>query len=459
MAGYGVACQSPDMIVTALHVVAGRTPIKVEWHGKTVDARIEKIYKASDMALLKLSAPLGVPPMQLYSGVPPWDEQFEYWEFPIGAPNPLRKTARLEQTTSLAKINSRVKPDPGLENSLCKDGGQPYPGMTTVVINFEEPNIKKAHSGSPLTYNQKIVGLIDGGALLDGKNCVWAIYKDDFNKLLAQGSPPPAGMATCASSGATATNMYSGTRSDNPNFTPEEVEAAQAFEVAAATPLTIFDNSGDTLNIFNDQRMSFGEIYESLFDLNQQRIRDLFSDEILFSENERLSIDDLMEMTMDMHQGDKTGASFVLPMKCDFVSSKNSMGTVISVQSPSGLTTLSFYLSKNDSAEEATAEMAKFKQMLTEMGQPSEANANNIKDYNCDVSDPYYREYIDNPAYDEQTGQPTSKFFAALTINENDFLGMWVSVSDWKKMWHNKEERLQFYLLQSSVIFGDFAIF
>ena len=67
--GYGVACGGPqnlpDRIVTALHVVAGKQTIVVKWQGKSSYATIEKIYKPSDLALLKLQTPLGIPAMAL----------------------------------------------------------------------------------------------------------------------------------------------------------------------------------------------------------------------------------------------------------------------------------------------------------------------------------------------------------------------------------------------------------
>ena len=63
--GYGVACGGPqnlpDRIVTALHVVAGKQTILVSWQGKSAYATVEKIYKASDLALLKLKTSLGIP--------------------------------------------------------------------------------------------------------------------------------------------------------------------------------------------------------------------------------------------------------------------------------------------------------------------------------------------------------------------------------------------------------------
>lgn len=460
VSGYGVAYQAPDKIVTALHVVAGRSPIKVEFNGRTVDAQIEKVYKNADLALLKLSAPVGTQPMVLYSGEPPWGETVDYWEVPPATGRVTRKTTELEGATSLSKINARVNPPPGLENALCKDGGTPYPGMNTEIINFKEPNIKKAHSGSPLTFNGKIIGMIDGGAtLLDGKSCIWAISKDDFAKLIAQGTAPPASMNVCASSGASGDRMYSGTRSDNPNLTPEEREAALLFEEASAHPMEVVDHTGDTLRIYNDQRMSFREIYETLQSETKQRIDDLFADEFAFDEGDRLSSEDLMEEVMDLHQGNRTGAFLILPYAVNKQIAQDTLGMVIRVTNADEISVLSVYLSKTNTPDEATAEMLRFKGMLQSLGQQVDPTADNVKDYNCEPGDPYYREYIENSQLNHQTHLLASEFSTSMTINESDFLGVWLQVPDWKEMWKDKEARKFYYLLQSCVLFADFVIY
>src|SRR4030095_2361076 len=206
--GYGVAWggpqKDPDLIVTALHIFSGKKTIIVVWQGKSAYAQIVKIYKPSDLALLKLKTPLGIPPLSLYSGEPPWDTNINFWESPVNSGAMTAKTTMLEGRTNLSKISPRVANNSaGLSKALCMDAGQYYPGMNTEVINFKEPNIRKAHSGSPLTYEDKILGMVDGGAkLVDGKACVWAISAADFNKLLNQGSAPPGSLQSCEAPGS-----------------------------------------------------------------------------------------------------------------------------------------------------------------------------------------------------------------------------------------------------------------
>src|SRR6187200_2652225 len=198
--------------------------------GKEVDALVEKIYKPADLALLKLKSPLGVPPMAAYAGEPPWDENVNYFELPTGKTTVEKKVTVLEERTSLDKISVRITGNSaGLSKLLCSDGTGFYPGMATSVINFKEPNIRKSHSGTPITYGDKILGLVDGGTLVDGIPCLWAIQASDMAKLISQGIAIPANMKPCEAPGVVNKYMYSGTRSDNPFLTPEEVAAAKAF--------------------------------------------------------------------------------------------------------------------------------------------------------------------------------------------------------------------------------------
>ena len=459
-AGYGVAFGGTDKIVTSLHIVAGKTAIVVEWQGKKADAQIEKILKTSDLALLKLKTPLGVPALTLYSGEPPWDSDVNFWEIPINTTTVVAKTTVLEERTSLAKISPRVADNPtGLSKALCVDGSQYYPGMTTEVINFQEPNIRKSHSGSPITYGGKIIGLVDGGAkLVDGKPCVWAIQGADFNKLLTQGTAPVATMKPCEAPGVLNKYMYSGTRSDNPMLSPEEVEKAKEFENALSSTVSFTDVCENELTLNAEYTVSFGEVFESLFEEDAQNILDLFSDESEFDANLRLSLDNLNNQTMDVYQENITGVSLVIPSEYHFTAAQNGFGRYITISSPLGATMFSVYISHSDTPEEAEKEMARFKAMCVNGGQPMKPAANDIKDFRCDSSNPYYKESVENASLD-QNGMLKSEFFATMTINRTDFVGATVSVSDWNTMWNNPDERLFFYLMEISAILADFTIY
>jgi hypothetical protein len=300
---------------------------------------------------------------------------------------------------------------------------------------------------------------VDGGAkLVDGKPCVWAIQAADFNKLLTQGTPPVATMKPCEAPGVVNKYMYSGTRSDNPMLSPEEMEKAKEFENAITSTVSFSDICENELTLNAEFTVSFGEVFESLFDEDAQNILDLFSDESAFDANLRLSIDNLNNQTMDVYQENITGVSLVIPSEYHFTASQNGFGRYITISSPLGATMFSVYISHSDTPEEAEKEMARFKAMCVRGGQPMKPASNDIKDFRCDSGSPYYKESVENATLD-QNGMLKSEFFATMTINRTDFVGATVSVSDWNTMWNNPDERLFFYMMEISAILADFTIY
>ncbi|MFI5224768.1 MAG: hypothetical protein ACHQX3_11120, partial [Nitrospirales bacterium] len=350
--------------------------------------------------------PLGIPALSLYAGEPPFDTDINFWEIPVNTTTVTAKTTVLEEHTSLSHISPRVANNPaGLSKSLCADGGQYYPGMTTEVINFKEPNLRKAHSGSPLTYDGKILGLVDGGAkLIDGKACVWAIPASDFTKLFNQGTPPVATMQPC---GGTTGNayMYSGTRSDNPLLTPEEAQQASQFE----DPMAFTVTDGSSLSLFHDYRMTFAEVYETLFPEVQSDL------ESILEEEEEISLTDMFESTIDIFMEEVTGISIMVPTQCQLAVTSEGSQTFISTSSPGGLITMSIYISVNNTMEEGMQSMEGFKAAMAEAGHVMIPEEDDITDYSNDTHAPYYSEYVED-ALTDANGDITGEFFADLII-------------------------------------------
>ena len=452
--GYGVAWggpqNAPDLIVTALHIVSGKKTIMVVWQGKSAYAQVEKIYKPSDLALLKLKSPLGVPALALYSGEPPWDTNVNFWELPINTSSMTGKTTVLEERTNLSKISPRVANNPsGLSKALCSDGNQFYPGMNTEVINFKEPNIRKAHSGSPLTYNDKIIGMVDGGAkLVDGKACVWAIPASDFMKLYNQGTALSSSMQACDQPGNENKYMYSGLRSDNPLLSPEEAEQARRFE----DPMNFAAENGSELELSHEYRMTFDEVYETLFEEDQKDLDEMLNDE------DDVDINSLLNQTVDMYIEENTGISILIPAECVLTKSSDDFGTLITTTSPGGLVTMSIYISPNNTMDAGKKALNAFKAYMERTGQPMQPQEEDIEDYSDDEYNPYYSEYVENAAEDND-GQIQSLFFADMAISDGDFLAVTVNIADWSLLDQNPNERLYLYLLQTCALLSDFSIY
>lgn len=448
--GYGVAWGGPqnnkDMIVTALHLVAGKKSIHVVWKGKTTTARIEKIYKPSDLALLKLTTPLGIAPMSLYSGEPPWDTNINFWEFSAAATAPTKKNTILEGRSSLASISPLIENEPtGLSKALCTDEGQSYPNMNTAVINFKEANIRKAHSGSPLTYGDKILGMVDGGArLVGGKPCVWAIPAADFNKLLSQGTAPSATMVACNAPGTENKYMYSGIRTDNPLLSPEELLQAEQ----AALPINFTTNIGSQLELFHNYSMSFQDVYETLFEEEKQYLMSLFHP------GDNITMDDLMKMTVNLYTEEKTGVSIMIPSQCTLSNSTDEYGTLNTTSSPGGTVRMSFYISPGESMADGMVALNAFKSFIQKDGQVIAP----IDDEQLRRHNKYYSEQFEKKSND-QRGNTKAIYIADLIINDGDFLAVTLSVSDWGEVAKSPEEKLYFYLMEVCTVLSDFTIY
>jgi hypothetical protein len=448
--GYGVAWggpqNSPDMIVTALHLVAGKKAIMVVWQGKSSSATVEKIYKPSDLALLKLKTPLGIPSLGLYSGEPPWDTNINFWEIPPATVTPTKKTTVLDGKTSLANISPQIANEPaGLSKALCFDGTESYPGMKTSVINFKEVNIRKAHSGSPLTYGDKILGMVDGGAkLVDGKPCIWAIPASDFNKLYTLGTPPAFDMVTCTSPGSDSKYLYSGIRPDNPFLTEEEIDQA----ILLNTPLNFMSSIGTQLELHHNYTMTFGEVYSTLFEDEQQYLT------TLFKPSETISLNDLLSKTVHFYSEDNTGVSIMIPDQCTLTSTTDAFGTLNTTTSPGGLITMSVYISAGKTMDDGMIAMNAFQQFL----KPDDPNYKPIDQKLLKANNQYYNDYYEKKTKDSR-GSIKSIFYANMTINQGNFLAVTINVPDWSAVANNPNEKLYFYLMEVCTVLSDFPVY
>ncbi len=454
--GYGVAHGGPGNIVTALHVVAGRSPITVVWKNQKFPAAIEKTYAPADLALLRLqtAAPPNIPALKVYPGNAPLNTPLNFWEAPEKSIRMDKKETRLGRAVPLAQLENRLAQNQdALAKALCSDGRNNYPALQTSVFKFEEKNIRKAHSGSPLTFEGHVVGLVDGGPPINGKGFIWAIpAAGNFAKLLNEGAPAAPGSA-CVSE-----RLYSGLRADNPHLENDPVLAESAMD----EPFAFVDNDGNTIAFTLEYRAACKDIYDTMFEEEQAHIRDLVTEnEKSFAESEQVTIYELYKQLIDVYQEENTGASIAIPAQSDLSIEKSEGHTLIEASSPFEGITMIIFARSSSSLEESREAMAWFESYVLSDREDWAADPEDkdeIDDFLDDEDEPYYSKLMGRAAVDEN-GDTVAELFASLTIDGDDFLGVVVKVNDWQTVDDDKEERLFFYMMQACAMLTDFAYY
>lgn len=457
--GYGVAHGGPGKVVTALHIVSGRSKISVKWEGKTTTAVVEKVYKPADLALLRLQTDLGIPQADVLPGAPPLGTPVTYWENAVGSTRMSGKTTSLSRTTQLGKIDPRLAADPqGFAMALCKDGSASFPALTTNVLKFGEKNIEKSHSGSPLTANNRIIGLVNGGDKpVNGSVCVWAIPAAEFKNLMTLGTPPPGALQPCTSG-----KLYGGLRSDNPFLTPAERQKALALEAAQAKAEALRDQAGNDVSLTIDHRTTFADVFETLFEEEQKYIEDMFVDnESEYDEADQVDVEDLFNTEIDFYREEKTGATIAVPVGSVLVIETQGNNTIIAVNSPDYGMAMHTYVYNGTSINEAIEAREEFRRYLVSDGldwQDDGSDEWEIDNYLSDPEAPYYNEVITKVVLDEEENV-TAEFFANVTISYDDCMGVMVQVNDWSTIENDATERKMYYLLEVCSLLTDFPYY
>ena len=340
-----------------------------------------------------------------------------------------------------------------MAKALCSDGHINYPDLKTSVFKFEEKNIRKAHSGSPLTVQGHIVGMVDGGPPVNGKGFIWAIpAAGNFNKLLSEGST--ASPATAC----TSERLYSGLRADNPHLQNDPVVA----EREKRNPFALVDDSGEAMTFSLEYRARCQDIYDTMFEEDQGYIQDLVKEnEEPFAESERATIYDLYDQLIDIYQEENTGATIAIPAASELSIEKSDGHTLIEASSPYAGISMMIFARSDNSVEDSKAARDWFESYILsdrEDWVAEENSGDEVDDMLNDEDEPYYNKLMERVAHD-QSGHLIAEFYASLTIDGTDFLGVVVKVNDWATVDDDKEERIFFYMMEACAILTDFAYY
>lgn len=180
--GTGFLWQNNQTLVTARHVIAGCSDIQVAFAatGQAVTAVPKRELRGRDLVLLRVSAPVNVPPLQAAAGLPPVGSKVAVLGFALGAPTLDDKM--LDVTVANAPPGSKLADmlPPSLQDMLRASGELE---LDTDVLRLDG-NLLPGHSGAPLIDGSGRVRAIGSGGLQNGAGgVVWALRADYLNEL------------------------------------------------------------------------------------------------------------------------------------------------------------------------------------------------------------------------------------------------------------------------------------
>ncbi len=455
--GYGIAWGEPDHIVTALHLVAGKRNINIEWEDKKTTAQIVKIYKPSGLALLKLDESFNITPLRILSGNAPYGEQVNYYEIDQRRCSITEKTSDLMDETKLNRLNPRISNNTNLLiNTLCYDDGSCYPILTTKILKLEEPNIRVEHSGSPVTYKKKIIGMIDcSPKRINGSLCFWVIPANDFNILLKQPAIDTPMMASCMEPEPI----------DIVQIEPDSLYLSEIIIGGSlegdliqdeSVPIKFRDPSGDRLTLKYIKSVRFEVVWETLFSEHVKYVSKLANSDSTFDAQNPSLFYELLNQSIDFYTEIETGISIAIPAGTELGLSKDGFGKLVTAESPNNLSRFSIYISACKNQAKSTKAFNEFSSMIYDLGIDTIASEENITDFSTNANNPYYSQYIIQDSTNGN-GVTVAKFLARSTISNNNFLGVTVDAPEWAKL-NARNERIYYYLLLICARLTDFPI-
>ncbi|MCB0259626.1 MAG: trypsin-like peptidase domain-containing protein [Calditrichaeota bacterium] len=443
--GYGVMWNG--YIATVLHLVAGRQQILVNWQGQQSAAKVVQAHRDADLALLQLASPLNIPSLQVFQGDPPRGRPLDYYLMPEGGSRFDNEKIKLAPGGSgmvpLKNIDRRIAANPQtlqkFTQSLCADGSFKYPALNQYIYKFQDANVRKSHSGSPIIYNGQIVGLVDGGAAKIGiRDVVWsAIARGNFEAMMQGNVAKMQTWAPCVSE-----QLYSGFRTDN--------------------PLT-YAGQEDTLAIYPEFRAAFGDIYETMFEEDQRDIDTLLIHGEEDVEDGRLTLNDLWQETIDVYIDYESGATIAVPTNSNMLLEVSEDGKFAMVETSGPYEEIrgAILIAGGDEIEEAIDARHWFEEFILSDGQEwvmEPGLEDDVIDFLDDPEDPFYEKLLDRFVYDPeslpQDTVVTGELYAVITIEGSDFLGVAVMVNNRELL--TREQRIYYYLLEACAVLSGY---
>ena len=209
---------------------------------------------------------------------------------------------------------------------------------------------------------------------------------------------------------------------------------------------------GLNLEIYHDYRMSFEELYMSMFEEDQEYIDDIFE-----TEND-YTLENLYNSSVDIYTEGSTGVTLMVPSNTHLTANRNEYGTYLGTSSPGGSISMHFYISPGYDMDQGMQTMQNFKYGMQQAGYNMTPHPDDIEDYRYDDYNPYYSEFVSQEFYNEYN-EVVADFTGEIMINDGDFLAIIIVVADWERLEKDPNELHFLYLMESCAQFSDFAYY
>ena len=290
----GWCWKDPSLVITALHAVAGADKITVYKNPTTkCDAKVEKVLKEADLALLRLSGNLGLVPLRLQSADPNSTVEYSVWGFPQGVytmqGDDIRFSRGLEQTPTLNSILTGDKLKNELENQ-----GYPLPGARILRISSI---IQPGHSGAPIfARDGTVIGVADGGLRGGTSRINWAMPASYY--------VPRLGTSTdlIPKTASVQVSLYSNRTEVDTDATEEEENREYAKEVSENT----IENGAKSIS--KTWTASYDDILSTMEDEDVADIEKI---------TKNFNID-MSDTRYDIYEDYQTGATITVPSNDNF---------------------------------------------------------------------------------------------------------------------------------------------
>ena len=412
--GIGVVVNKPDHVVTALHVVAGVPNISVysKAHERTVPAKIIRVHRESDLALLKLNTPLNLPPIKISSENPKSAGKYFIYSYnrtPDVIDFPMRLASRFFPLSSI------IAPTTPQYQWLINHG---FPLPQAQIIRLADP-IRHGDSGSPIVdTNGNLIGIADGGLKQGTQRLNWGISAAHYINALWNSKED--------------VNV--------PKSTLPFLKNAR-FE----NELFLEENDLEIYKIFSE---SLGEIYQTA----------LFEDRSLVDTYRGYALDlsqkDIFDLVVDVYEDYSSGATMAVPQGLSFEYDQES--GMLTAWTENKNVEMNILVKKAQSWEDANIRIDEFEEILFEDDDWEEiSNPDNPPDY--DEEERFYSNSISAYTVND-FGEKTGSFFAEILVDDAFVMASSVKVYDIALANENKIDWYYCYALEACLVLGGFAI-